>query len=163
MSRSPFSEPTPAARLSLTDRIHSDHEALEGSMGSLEGLLCPCEEDGADFIPWKLHVLHRLRRFQADLLRHFDLEETTNYGGDLLLHAPHYAHRVDQLEEEHIKIANDLEHIISMTKRVQSVNAPILKRLDHRLCGVLDCLKRHEEDERELLQNTYNQELGVGD
>ena len=148
---------------SVAELIRADHEALRSSLGDLATLLSPDPPSGDDFVAWKLEVLGRLRDFQADLLKHFDLEEEISYQGQLVAQAPQYACRITCLEEEHSKIAGDLSHVIATVKRVSGLDTPILIRLDERLQSVLTALHNHEADERELLQDMYYQEFGVAD
>ncbi|NNE69461.1 MAG: hypothetical protein HKN29_03750 [Rhodothermales bacterium] len=148
---------------SVNEQIAADHHAINAERSSLALLLRPEGLEDKDFEAWKLAALRRLRRFQATLLMHFDLEEVTAFKESVMAHAPHYASRLTQLEEEHLKIASDLDHVITLLKRTGGTEDPLIERLHLRLTGVLELLENHEEAERELFQSALYQDLGEGD
>ncbi len=159
------SHPDHEAIPSVNDQIHSDHKAIERERRSLADLLDPSQGDLGDFQAWKLSVLRRLRRFQGVLLMHFDLEEVTAFKEEVLLLAPQYATRLAKLEEEHLKIASDLNHVIRTVKRIPNPDEDMLERVHQRLTAVLAMLTHHEAQERDMFQSAMyqEQELGAGD
>ena len=148
---------------SVNDQIQADHQAISSKRAELTGAFDADRIDDANYEAWKLDTLRRLRNFQAILLMHFDLEEVTAFKEEVLGMAPQFASRMAHLEEEHLKIARDLDHVITLFKRTHGPEDPILVRLRKRLAAVLELLHEHEEEERDLFQKAMYQELGVGD
>ncbi len=146
----------------LARRIESDHKNLLKSLDDLDGVFEKEYEDGG-FTVWKLDLLWRLRDFQNQLQKHFDLEEDGGYNEDLIRLAPHLAPKVAHLEEDHRKIISDLNHILDVLKRVVDEHSPNLARVRERVEGLVAFIREHEREEHAIIQEAYYQDYGVGD
>lgn len=146
----------------LASRIEEEHLLLKQCMHEL---LAELETEPTDtgFREWKLHFLWRLRDFQNQLLKHFDLEEEREFIDEVLRVAPHYAGRIERLEENHRRILTDLEQAITMLKGIEQAASTRLTRMRARIHGLLAAFEAHEKEEMRLMQDVYFQDYGVGD
>jgi hypothetical protein len=121
------------------------------------------EVDEEAFADWKLNFVWRLRDFQNALLKHFDLEEDGGFMQDLVAIAPGCTNRVDLLKQEHDEV---IPRLSSLTEALKEMTTRQSGDLNSIVAGVLDLfdqLERHEAAERELIQDVYFQDIGVGD
>ncbi len=146
----------------LTTRIEEEHRLLKQCMGDL---LAELEKEAPEdsFRVWKLHFLWRLRDFQNQLLKHFDLEEERELIDDVLRVAPQYAGRIERQKDDHRRILADLEHTIDMLKGVEQASSSRLILVTGRIRNLMASFDAHEREEVRLVQDVYYQDYGVGD
>lgn len=146
----------------LAQRIDDDHHRLRDTVRQLLEAL-EDETPKENFLIWKLEFLSRMRDFQHQLLKHFDLEELGGFMDTVLRTAPQYARQVDQLEIEHDDLIKDLDRAIATFKGADCASSPKVMRARERVRELVSALDAHEAVENELIQNVYNQDLGLGD
>ncbi len=146
----------------ISARIEEEHKQLRACMESLVEEL-EKDIDPARFKEWKLDFLLRLRDFQNNLQKHFDLEEEGGYMADIMQVAPQYAFRLENLREEHRKIITDLNHIVSVLKGIDHPSPSGIERLRRRVHDLLELFRQHESEEYRLIQEAYMQDYGQGD
>ena len=146
----------------LAQRIDKDHEELLIALSRLETYF-EAEIEPEGFVGWKLDLLGRLRDFENQLQKHFDLEEDGGYNADLIRIAPHLAPGIARLEEDHRKIISDLDHVLDNVKRIESVYSPVISRIKVRIDALLAFIRAHESEEDAIIQEAYYQDYGVGD
>lgn len=146
----------------LASQIEHDHQELQSWISEI-GTVFSKRSEAEDFVSWKIDLLWKLRDFQNQLQKHFDLEEDGGYNTDLIQIAPHLSTQVAHLEEDHRKIISDLNHILDNVKRIESDRSPIVLRLKDRVEALLAFITEHESKENAIIQEAYYQDYGVGD
>lgn len=147
---------------STAARVQDEHESLKGTMAEIRSEIKSALPD-EDFGEWKLGFIWRLRDFQNMLVKHFDLEEDGGFMQDLVSISPGCASRVDALKQEHDDIIPRLNELTERLKRIAASNDEELGRVAEDVLSLFDLLERHEAAERELIQDVYFQDIGVGD
>lgn len=146
----------------VASMVERDHEMLHASMHELAGLVAaPVPTDG--FADWKLDLLWRLRDFQNNLQKHFDLEEESAYKSELLRLAPQVSPKLDHLEDEHRRFIIDLTNVLDHLKGMQRSDSPGIQAVRSGFAAIVLGLEEHEGEERTLIQDVFYQDYGVGD
>ncbi|NQV72144.1 hypothetical protein HQ496_03400 [bacterium] len=146
----------------LGAQIENEHKALHVSLNQLDTAfdVLPGPDD---FKNWKLGLLWQLRDFQNQLQKHFDLEESGGFTSDMTKIAPHLVSKIEDLEEDHLKIISDLTHILDVLKSIQHAESAKIDRVKCRMEGLLSFIRNHESAENAIIQEAYFQDMGVGD
>lgn len=147
---------------SLASRVQEEHAGLKRTIASIRDDLRSGVKD-AEFAEWRLNFVWRLRDFQNTLLKHFDLEEDGGFMQDLVAVSPGCAARVDRLKQEHDEAIPRLNELTEQLKGMASKRLDELERFSTGLIDLFDMLERHEAAERELIQDVYFLDIGVGD
>lgn len=145
----------------MNELVDSDHKALLSALTDLETAFD--EPDIAHFGEWKLERLWQLRDFLNQLQKHFDLEETGGFNEKMARTAPHLCARIEHLEEDHLKITSDLNHIIDVMKGIYASDSPKLQRVRSRVLDLVTFIREHEAAETDVIQEAFYQEIGMGD
>ena len=146
----------------LAKQIQKEHEDLKREMNSLQKEI---EKDisPGNFNKWRLDFLWKLRDFKNEMLKHFDLEELSDFPNDLLNLAPHYMRRFEDIKSDHQKIIIDLEEILQELKSMDEKNLSTLNNTRQKIFDLISFIHTHEAAERELLEDTYLQDYGAKD
>lgn len=144
----------------LAKQIQQDHEEMKQEMALLKKEI-EKEVSSDQFIQWRMEFLWKLRDFKNDMLKHFDLEELSDFPTELRNLAPHYMSRFEDIKAEHKKIVIDLEEILQLLKDMNDLSSFISVR--EKLNDLLSFIHSHEAAERELLEDTYLQDYGAKD
>ena len=147
---------------SMASLIQEEHDSLKETMAAIRSDL-ESDEREADFSNWRLNFVWRLRDFQNALLKHFDLEEDGGFMQELVAVSPGCTARVALLKQEHEDIIPRLNELTDELKEMTSRQPITLNRIAAGLIDLFDLLERHEAAERELIQDVYFQDIGVGD
>jgi hypothetical protein len=115
-----------------------------------------------NFHSWKLNFLWQLRDFGNQLKKHFDLEEFGGYNAELVKLASHLLPKIETIEEEHLKISSDIEHILDVFKGIQRVNSAKLHRVGGKVSDLIHFIRDHEATEHASIQEAYYQDYSVG-
>ena len=110
------------------------------------------------------HLADRLEQLRDQLALHFSLEEAYGYFEDPAEAAPQLCQRAAELKAQHGPLYLDISEL---AERVAQA------RFDGKPADIQDAISgyrrfrerfdRHEEAERELIQQVYDDDLGVGD
>jgi len=146
----------------MNDLVENDHRALLKALADLDNAFSELPEMSG-FNQWKLERLWQLRDFLNQLQKHFDLEEAGGFNEELTRSAPQLASRIAGLEEDHLKITSDLNHILDVLKPVPNIESPRIERVKVRLAELIAFIRRHEAEETDLIQEALYQDFGVGD
>jgi hypothetical protein len=147
---------------SMASLIQEEHDSLKETMAAIRSDLESNARD-ADFASWRLNFVWRLRDFQNALLKHFDLEEDGGFMEELVAVSPGCTARVALLKQEHENIIPRLNELTDELKEMKSRQPITLNRVAAGLIDLFEVLERHEAAERELIQDVYFQDIGVGD
>jgi hypothetical protein len=146
----------------LAKQIQKEHEDLKEEMDSLQKEIK--KDISADnFKEWRLNFLWKLRDFKNEMLKHFDLEELSEFPDDLLNLAPHYLKRFDEIKTDHKKIVIDIEEILRNLKSMNEKDLSSFKNIREKIINLISFIHTHEAAERELLEDTYLQDYGAND
>ena len=147
---------------SIQERIELDHERLRNQSNRLLKTLDIPVPD-LSFLDWKMEMLARLRDYEHQLKKHFDIEEEGGFMDRVVRTAPHHSRKVEQLEDEHEEFLHHLDRSIRTLKSVNSPTSPRVLKVKGRIKRLIDRLNDHELLEHELLQDIYNTDFGLGD
>jgi len=108
------------------------------------------------------HVAEMFQELGAQLLAHFDQEEHGGYFTEVTERAPHLRSRASALEQEHADLA---ARLVALKQAAAMKNAEALgwQRLQQEFAGFFESFRVHEAAENKLLQEAYNDEIGVKD
>lgn len=143
-------------------QIQQDHEDLKKEMNLLKQEIQK-EIPPGQFNKWRMEFLWRMRDFKNDMLKHFDLEELSDFPNELRKLAPHYMSRFEDIKTDHQKIIIDLEDILQALKGLDEANAKSLSDIRQKIGNLISFIYAHEAEERELLEDTYLQDYGAND
>lgn len=146
----------------LAKQIQKEHEDLKKEMDSLQKEIKKDISPGK-FKEWRLDFLWKLRDFKNEMLKHFDLEELSEFPNDLLNIAPHYLKRFDEIKTDHQKIIIDIEEILRNLKSMNEKDLSSFKNIREKIINLISFIHTHEAAERELLEDTYLQDYGAND
>ena len=147
---------------SMASLVQEEHDSLKETMAAIRSDL-ESDARNADFANWRLNFVWRLRDFQSALLKHFDLEEDGGFMEELVAVSPGCTARVALLKQEHEDIIPRLNELTDELKEMTSKQPITLNWVAAGLIDLFDLLERHEAAERELIQDVYFQDIGVGD
>jgi hypothetical protein len=152
----------PKKSSNLAKQIQKEHEDLKKEMDSLQKEVKK-DITRANFKEWRLNFLWKLRDFKNEMLKHFDLEELSEFPNDLLNIAPHYLKRFDEIKTDHQKIIIDIEEILRNLKSMNEKDLSSFKNIREKIINLISFIHTHEAAERELLEDTYLQDYGAND
>ena len=147
---------------SMASLVQEEHDSLKETMAAIRSDL-ESDARNADFANWRLNFVWRLRDFQSALLKHFYLEEDGGFMEELVAVSPGCTARVALLKQEHEDIIPRLNELTDELKEMTSKQPITLNWVAAGLIDLFDLLERHEAAERELIQDVYFQDIGVGD
>jgi hemerythrin-like domain-containing protein len=146
----------------LATRIQDEHARLEQIIQEIrDELNRPIDSNG--FGDWKLGFVWKIRDFQNELTKHFDLEEDGGFMEDVISRAPRFAPQIKTLEEEHIDAVKRLDDITARLKQLSAFDAQAWSEVSDEIMALFDSLEEHEAAERDLILEVYFQDIGVGD
>lgn len=146
----------------LASRVQEEHERLEGLILEIrEEIGRPVNSER--FADWRLEFVWKIRDFQNELTKHFDLEEDGGFMADVMKRAPRFSPRVVILEAEHFEACRRLDDIISELKLLTKYDNTRWDEVSDDIMALFDLLERHEAAERDLILEVYFQDIGVGD
>lgn len=146
----------------VASMVERDHELLHAGMHNLAGAIA-APVPGEGFAAWKLDLLWKLRDFQNQLQKHFDLEEESAFKSELLRLAPQVAGQLDHLEDEHRRFMRDLTSVLDYLKSMERSDSPAIQAVRSGFAAIVLGLEEHEGEERTLIQDVFYQDYGVGD
>lgn len=106
-----------------------------------------------------------LERLRGELSLHFSLEEAYGYFRDPAEVDPDYSSRAQFLCAEHMSMYATLCSITLQAEQLCNISATTndFRDLTQRIDSFLSQLSRHESQENELIQRSFNDDLGAGD
>lgn len=147
---------------SIEERIELDHERLRNQSNRLLKTL-EIKVPELSFLDWKMEMLARLRDYEHQLKKHFDIEEHGGFMERVRRKAPHHVSRVERLEKEHEHLLSQLDRSIRILKGINAPCSAGISRVQGRIRKLIEQLNDHEQIEHELLQDIYYTDYGSGD
>ena len=132
-----------------------EHEELRVLLGKIHQLTSSCTAPVAE-------VRETVTAFFQHVLKHFESEEADGYFGEVVLQAPRVSDRVTTLGAEHTLLREQLAAISETVEAFQGSETD-WKTLGEELHQFSVELMRHENEENELLQEVFTEDLGSKD
>ena len=106
-----------------------------------------------------------LVQLRNQLAMHFSLEESYGYFDEPVSAAPHLCHQADRLRRQHEELFDVLRGIAQCASRAADDQSSIEEstRLVSSYLRFHEQLQTHESAENELIQDAFNEDIGVGD
>lgn len=152
----------PLNEKTLAAKIQEEHDHLKEEMKKISTLLQQ-ETTEESYPQWRLDLMWKLRDFNTELLKHFDLEEEGGFMRDVLKMAPQKINAVRELEDEHVRISENLDTVLKQLKQTENRDESALAAIRNGVKEIMAMILAHEAAEGELIATTYYQDDGVGD
>ena len=104
--------------------------------------------------------LTELRQLLAD---HFGEEEKSGLSEELTLRLPHVADRAEALMGEHVRLLDDLRALVAKGQGASTSEALGDPKVRAEARTVLDRITHHEQNETDLIQKAYFDDVGAAD
>ena len=95
--------------------------------------------------------------FADGLAAHFAHEEDGGYMRTVIVERPDLHETISALEGEHAELTRHISDVLAALER------DAMAQIGAELRGMLDRFEAHERKENQLIQSTFNTDLGVGD
>ena len=112
---------------------------------------------------WAADLAERLMKFHDRLFRHFRYEESSGMFEELVREYPHTAHVVDALGKDHDRILGSLRALLTSCMTYAEGKQPENPQLRRWTASVMEQLSEHEQQETEMMQRAYTEDIGAGD
>ena len=135
------------------DAVSQAHHALMSEIGKLEqAVQHPIELSPPD-------LLERLLVIRQAVTDHFASEEQGGYFEDVLNRASHLARRLEQLRNDHRRLAASVDVLTDRARNARQVDRELVGQIKK----WIDDLRQHESQENLLLDDAYNTDLTAED
>jgi hemerythrin-like domain-containing protein len=149
----------PHEKSKIIEQVEDDHAALKTALKQIEAE-CGRTIQSDEFNEWKRGFIKLLRKFNTNMLNHFDLEEDGGYLAEIIIEAPHTIKDVKNLEAEHEQFICDLSSVILVLKQMERYDPNELQDCRGKLTLLIKSLREHEKTENTLVQNAYCTDIG---
>jgi hypothetical protein len=112
---------------------------------------------------WLGRLAECLPRLASTLRAHFQVEQQGPLYRTLPVSFPRFAHRLEQLEAEHIRILEAVDSIVARARDSSDHRVHELRELNAQVQLVIATIRRHEAEENEIVIQAHWDEVGVGD
>jgi iron-sulfur cluster repair protein YtfE (RIC family) len=112
---------------------------------------------------WAATLSERLVKLHDKLFLHFREEDESGMFQELAEKFPRASTALENLDREHKEMLSELREIVSSTMSYSEEDSSAGPGLRQRTCGLLDKLIHHEEQETNLIEKLYYDDIGVGD
>ncbi|REK11431.1 MAG: hypothetical protein DWQ37_14195 [Planctomycetota bacterium] len=141
--------------------IKEDHHELRQLMHHTSAML---DRSGPEEIEYK-RLVEMFSKLRDQLAMHFSLEEAYGYYEDAISIAPHLCRRAERLQGQHFELFGELCRLAEMSEQLLYHEQPktLLGGLagDYRRFQVR--FREHESQERDLILEAMNDDIGTGD
>jgi hypothetical protein len=145
----------------LCEEAFAEHKEICEKLEDLEAWLAAPREKPAE--RWPDGLRERIEVVLALLRPHFASEET----GPLYREVPKDFPRLDgpirRLFDDHRKMVSDWEDLIAATRDADHPLSSHVRELTLRTRTMIHAMKRHEQEENEIIQRAYWDDLAEGD
>jgi hypothetical protein len=138
---------------SFAAELHQEHVLLFGQLAMLEEKAEPGSTDRMG------QLVVRLIEARESLQRHFHFEEQGGYMSQVLADAPHLSHAAHDLFEEHGRLSDNLDSLITLVGGI-SPETFVAPTLQGQVRELVRLVRGHEARENRLIQQACNQDLG---
>jgi hypothetical protein len=138
---------------SIVEALGRAHATLLADLRELEQAVRSSSGDGLA----ELRV--RLGATQAHITEHFGFEEQNGYMDAVRKREPRLEREVQELAEEHGQLRQSLDALIGQTRAATSVSDALRDKIRE----WIERVRQHEFRENDLVQDAFNQDIGVED
>ena len=139
--------------ISIAESLSRAHQALRNDLWKLGQSVDSARHQ--DIGPLRAHLV----KTQTHLLDHFHFEEVNGYMDKVRKDMPRYDRVIDQLAEEHQKLAQTLNALIGKANVADGLDLPLREEVQQWIAA----LRRHETREDELVQDAFNLDISAED
>lgn len=149
----------------LYEQVVQEHRELHEVMEELRKTfreLAATHEDHAKYGEKVPRLIEALGEMQTQLTQHFATEEDGGYMAEVLKVAPRFGEHAKKLQRQHEEFLGTLAHL---RRRVQEFH-PDKDRwtnIEEQFDRLLENLKVHEQQENDMLQEAYEEDVGAAD
>jgi hypothetical protein len=112
---------------------------------------------------WAAALLQQLASFHDELCRHFRFEDEGGMVEDMVREHPRVANAAEALAAEHPELLGEVRWLMNDTLTYSEGHRPEDRALRRRTTDLLDCLRKHEQAEIEMIHRLECDDIGVGD
>jgi hypothetical protein len=144
----------------IVEETLQEHRGCMAVVSEVEGCLDQQpDRDGK----WLARLCETLPRLASTLRAHFRVEQEGPLYSKLPLSFPRFAHRLEQLEAEHVRILETVDSVVARTHELQDAQVYEMRELNGQVQLLIATIRRHEAEENEIVIQAHWDEVGVGD
>jgi hypothetical protein len=150
----------PEAGPDTVNELLGEHRGCMAVVAEVERCLdCQPDREGH----WVSRLLESLPRLATTLRAHFEEEQQGPLYRKLPISFPRFAHRLEQLEAEHVRILEVVDGAVARARKLRSAEMYEIRELNAQIQLIVATIRRHEAEEDEILIQAHWDEVGVGD
>jgi hypothetical protein len=138
---------------SVAKALERAHAALLEDLRSLEEAARPAQAEGL------VELRRRLEATQTHIIQHFHFEEQYGYMDTVRKREPRLERTIQQLAEEHCQLGQSLAVLIEQGRVATSLHDPFRDEV----LRWIECVRKHEARENDLVQGAFNLDIGAED
>jgi len=144
----------------IVEEMRGEHRGCMEVVAEVERCLdCQPDREGR----WVSRLLESLPKLATTLRSHFEVEQQGPLYRKLPISFPRFAHRLEQLEAEHVRILEVVDGAVARARDLQTAEMYEIRELNAQVQLIVATIRRHEAEEDEILVQAHWDEVGVGD
>lgn len=149
-------------QIQLANQTRAEHDALLVAMHGLEAAAAAAAR-GREH-PWNDRVLDNLRKVHLALREHMDSAEGPDgLFAEIDLCRPTLVRRVEQLRSDHARMLEQCAALVTMAEKQCQDECPPFADVRRQAMNLLNCLRRHQATEADLIFESFYTDIGAGD
>ena len=153
-------QPREAAGADIVDETLEEHRGCMRVVAEVEECVDrQPDREGA----WLGRLVECLPRLASTLRAHFQVEQEGPLYRKLPVSFPRFAHRLEQLEAEHVRILEAVDGIVARARDMSDGRVHEMRELNAQVQLLIATIRRHEAEENEIVVQAHWDEVGVGD
>ena len=146
------------AEQSIAEWLQCEHEQVIVLSDRLRKCIAVVPRTGLQ--PWITEIRNHFEHFRAHLLRHIALEEDKGYLSVVLERRPTLAPRVQRLAHEHRELIQLLDNLHRSLTGLTHDDRLLAQDCCRRIGDLLAFVERHENEENDLVEFVFTDDLG---
>lgn len=146
---------------SMADWLKKEHATVNEMSQRLRERVATVPNTEAEC--WLGEVRELFDGFRAHLVRQMSLEEEKGYMDEVVDRFPQLAPRVEKLAHDHREIQRLLIDVHDSLERIGSKDRVLLHDATSRIGNLLRFVQDHKDEENDIMEFAYTQELGLKD
>ena len=138
---------------SVAEALGRAHEALLADLRELEQAVAPSSGEGL------VRLRARLGEAHAHLTEHFRFEEENGYMDAVRAREPRLERTIQQLAEEHSQLKRSLDALIGEASAATNLSDTLRDEIRE----WIDCVRRHEVRENDLVHDAFDLDIAAED
>jgi len=144
----------------IVDETLEEHRGCMAVVAEVERCLDQKpDQDGV----WLARMTESLPRLARTLRDHFRSEQQGPLFRKLPVTFPRFAHRLEQLEAEHVRILEIVDSVVARARNLADPQIYEIRELNAQVQLIIATIRRHEAEENEIVVQAHWDEVGVGD